>query len=198
MITNGKRQPKQNGSKQKIRELETQVANVEMATRISQMLLRQVLDQFQAVRRDLDNTMGILNDFQYRTQAMLKLGNFNVDELNKLAEEFKLKDYMTASDKEDEVKNYLLDNDGVVTEDSVVIITSKTNGDEDRGIFRSKFTMQECQTETLREKLLGKKVGDVVVEEINGDTHEITILGLRKKQAVEVSEGVDGSADNGN
>lgn len=197
MNLNGKRQPKQSGTKQKLKELETQLANSEMATRISQMMIKQMLDQFQALRRDVDNTMGILNDFQYRTQAMLQLGQFNIDELNKLAEEFKLKDYMKASDSEDEAKGYTVDNDGVVDEKSVVIITSTTNGDEDRGIFRSKFTMDECQTETLREQLLGKKVGDVVTEEINGDTHEITILELRK-QPEEATEGTNGETNESN
>jgi TolA-binding protein len=197
MNLNGKRQPKQSGTKQKLKELETQLTNSEMATRISQMMIKQMLDQFQGLRRDLDNTMGILNDFQYRTQAMMQLGNFDIDELNKLAEQFKLKDYMKASDAEDEAKGFTVDNDGVVDEKSVVIITSTTNGDEDRGIFRSKFSMDECQTETLREQLLGKKVGDVVTEEINGDTHEITILELRR-QPEEATEGTNGETDESN
>lgn len=197
MNLNGKRQPKQSSTKQKLKELETQLSNSEMATRISQMMIKQMLDQFQALRRDLDNTMGILNDFQYRTQAMLQLGNFDVGELNVLAEEFKLKDYMSASDAEDEAKGYTLDPNGTIDEKSVVIITSTTNGDEDRGIFRSKFTMQECQTESLREQLLGKQVGDVVTEEINGDTHEITILGLRR-QPEEATEGANGETNESN
>lgn len=197
MDLNGKRQPKQSGTKQKLKELETQLANSEMATRISQMMIKQLLDQFQTLRRDLDNSMGILNDFQYRTQAMLKLGNFNIEELNSLAEEFKLKDYMSASDAEDKAKNYTLDNDGTIDENSVVIITSRTNEDDDRGIFRSKFTMEECQTESLREKLLGKKVGDVITEEINGDTHEITVLELRQKPE-KVTEGTSGETNESN
>lgn len=197
MNLNGKRQPKQSGTKQKLKELETQLANSEMATRISQMMIKQLLDQFQTLRRDLDNSMGILNDFQYRTQAMLKLGNFNIEELNSLAEEFKLKDYMSASDAEDKAKNYTLDNDGTIDENSVVIITSRTNEDDDRGIFRSKFTMEECQTESLREKLLGKKVGDVITEEINGDTHEITVLELRQKPE-KVTEGTSGETNESN
>lgn len=197
MNLNGKRQQKQSGNKQKMRELEVQLANTEMATRISQMLLKQMLDQFQGLRRDLDNTMGMLNDFQYRTQAMMQLGSFNVDELNKLAEQFKLRDYMAASDKEDEAKGYINDNDGVIDENSVVIITSTTDGDQDRGIFRSKFTMSECQTDSLKEKLLGKKVGDKVVEEIKGETHEITILELRK-QPQEAAEETNGETNESN
>jgi len=198
MNLNGQRAPKQNGAKQKIRELEIQLSNVEMATRISQMMLKQVLEQFQALRRDLDNSMGILNDFQYRTQAMLELGNFDIDKLNEIAESFKLKDYMAASDSEDRVKGYLNDDNGTIDANSIVIITSSTNGDKDKGIFRSKFPMSECTTESLKEKLLGKKVGDKVVEEINGDNHEITILQLRRQQQEVTAGETDGEKDEGN
>ena len=180
------RQPKQNKGKQKIKELEVAMQNVQMATQISQMMLKQILDQFQGMRRDLDNSMGILNDCQYRTQAIMELTGLDINKLNELAEGYKLNDYMKASDAEDEVKGYELDNDGVIDENSVVIITSSTNGDEDKGIFRSKFAMPECQTDSLREQLLGKKVGDTFDEEINGDVHKIEILGLRKVTVQEV------------
>lgn len=190
----GKQKP---SGKAKIKELETQVANLEMATRISQMMLKQTLEQFQGLRNDIDNTMGLLNDFQYRTQAMLELGDFDKEELNKCADDMKLKDYMSASDAEDKAKGFELDNDGAITEDSIVIITSTTNGDEDKGIFRSKFPMSECHTETLKEKLLGKKVGDVVEEDINGDTHSITIVGLRLPKE-EVAEGTDADKNESN
>ena len=195
------KQPKQNKGKQKIKQLETSMSNVEMATRISQMMLKQVLDQFQALRRDVDNSMGILNDFQYRTQAIMELTGLDVDKLNELAESYKLRDYMSASDAEDEAKGYENDPEGEVGEDSVVIITSSTNGNDDKGIFRSKFAMAECQTDSLREQLLGKKVGDKFDEDINGDIHTITILGLRKVTQQEESNEeteVNGEEDESN
>lgn len=199
MNLNGKRQSKAKSSKQEIQEMKVALQNAQMATQISQMMLKQVLEQFQALRRDVDNSMGILNDFQYRTQAMLELGGFDVEKLNKAAEALKLVDYMEASDAEDTAKGYELNNDGVVEEDSVIIITSTTNGDEDKGIFRSKFPYSECQTETLKESLLGKKVGDKVLEEINGDSHEIEIVGIRKATAVEETpEGTDGEENKSN
>lgn len=200
MNLNGKKQSKSKSTKQEIQELKASLKNAEMATRISQMMLKQVIEQFQSMRQDVDNSMGILNDFQYRTQAMLELGNFDVDKLNKIAEGHKLKDYMAASDAEDLAKGYEDDSNGVIGEDSVVIITSSTNGEEDKGIFRSKFQMSECKTETLKESLLGKKVGDKISEDINGDTHEIEILGLRKITAKEAPEEIeaDGEENKGN
>lgn len=176
----GQRLQPQKSSKDKMRELDVAVQNAEMATRISQMMLKQVLEQFQGLRRDVDNSMGILNDFQYRTLAMLELSGQDKKEIDKIAEKYKLADYTKASDQEDAIKGYQNDDAGTINEGSIVIITSVTNGDEDKGIFRSKFNMKECQTETLRNKLLGSKVGSVIEEEINGEKHTITILGLRK------------------
>ena len=180
MKMNGKRLAKTKNTSERIKELEVALSNTEMGTRVSQMMLKQMLEQFQNLRRDMDNTMGIINDIQYRTIAMLEVGNINKDELEAKAEELKLTDYNRASDQEDTIKGYELDNDGVIGEKSIVIITSTTNGDNDKGIFRSKFNMEECRTESLREKLLGAKVGDIINTELNGDLHTITILGLRK------------------
>lgn len=174
------RQTKEKTGKDKMRELDVAIQNVEMASRISQMMLKQVLEQFQGLRRDVDNSMGMLNDFQYRTLAMLELSGIKKEELEKLAESYKLVDYNKASDQEDTIKGYALDNEGSINENSIVIITSITDGNEDKGIFRSKFKMSECTTESLRNKLLGSKVGAVIDEEINGEKHTITVLGLRK------------------
>ena len=180
MTLKGQRQSKAASGKDKMRELDAAIKNVEMASRISQMMLKQVLEQFQNLRRDMDNTMGVINDIQYRTIAMLDVGGIDKAALEARAEELKLTDYNKASDQEDINKGYELDNEGTIGEKSIVIITSTTNGDNDKGIFRSKFNMEECRTESLREKLLGAKVGDVINTELNNELHSITVLGLRK------------------
>ena len=180
------KQNKQPSTKDRIKELETAVQNMQMALQMSQMMTKHLMNQFQTFQSDLGSTMGMLNDFQYRTLAMLELGNFSADDIDAKAEEFKLKDFNDASDKEDAQKNYLADDDGVVGEDSVVILTSKTPDlEEDKGIFRSKFPMAECLTPDLREQLLGSKVGDTVESDIYGVKHVITVLGLRKVEQVE-------------
>ena len=170
--------------KDKFKELDVAIKNCEMATRLTQMMVKQLLEQTQNNRLDIDNTMGMLNDFQYRTLAMLELSGIPKDTIDKRADELKLKDYNLASDKEDAVKGYLDDSNGVVGEDSVVTITSSTNGDEDRGIFRSKFPMSECLTPSIKEKIMGLKVGESFEEQIKNDLHKITIVALKKKPAV--------------
>lgn len=183
-MSNGFRRASAAPKKDKFKELDVAIKNCEMATRLTQMMVKQLLDQMQNSRIDIDNTMGMLNDFQYRTLAMLELSGIDKKLIDKRADELKLKDYNLASDKEDEAKGYLDDSNGVVGDDSVVTITSSTNGDEDRGIFRSKFPMSECLTPSIKEKITGLKVGDSFEEQIKNDLHKITVIALKKKPEV--------------
>jgi len=189
----GMKQKKAPSTKDRIKELETALQNSQMAMQMSQMMIKHLTDQFQIFQTDLGSTMGMLNDFQYRNLAVIELTGINLDDLDAKAEEFKLVDFNKASDKEDTEKNYINDDNGIIEEDSIVLITSSTPDlEEDKGIFRSKFPMEECLTPDLREVLLGAKVGDVIDADIYGVNHKITILGLRK---VEVKEEVTGSEE---
>jgi len=177
----GMKQSKGPTTKEKIRELEETLKNTQMAMQMSQMMTKHLTDQFQAFQKDLGSTMGMLNDFQYRTLAMLELGDFKKEDIDSKAEEFKLKDFNDASNKEDSTKGFINDDGGIVNEDSIVILSSKTPDlKEDQGIFRSKFPMSECLTPELREGLLGSKIGDTIDSDLSGIKHVITVLGLRK------------------
>ena len=181
---------KQDSVKTKLKELEVALQNTQMALQVSQMMIKHLTDQFKATQNDIASTMGMLNDFQYRTLAMLEVGNFSKEAIDAQAEVFKLKDFNDASNKEDLDKGYSEDNTGIVAEDSVIVITSRTPGvPEDQGIFRSKFTMAECLTPSLRSKLLGSKLNDTVSIELGGAIHEVTILSIKKTKAV-VDQGV--------
>jgi uncharacterized coiled-coil protein SlyX len=172
---------KQDSVKNRIKELEVALQNTQMALQVSQMMIKHLTDQFKATQNDVANTMGMLNDFQYRTLAMLEVGNFSKDAIDAQAEVLKLKDFNDASIKEDIEKGYLDDEAGVVAEDSVIVITSRTPGlEEDQGIFRSKFPMAECLTPALRNKILGLKLNDKVSVELGGTTHEVSILSIKK------------------
>lgn len=196
-MTKGFRTPPAAGTKDKFKELQTELANSQMAVRLTQMMVKQLLDQIQNIRLDTDNTMGMLNDFQYRTLAMLELSGISKKDIDKKADELKLADYNKASLAEDLAKGYVDDSNGVVGEDSVVTITSSTNGDEDRGIFRSKFPMSECLTPSIKEKLMGLKVGDSFEEQIKNDLHKITLVSLSKATKKEEGEN-NGEKDQSN
>jgi hypothetical protein len=177
---------KQDSVKSKIRELEVALQNTQMALQVSQMMVKHLTEQFKATQNDLSSTMGMLNDFQYRTLAMLEVGNFDRDSIEKKAELLKLADFNNASIKEDEIKGYTEDSAGVVTENSVITITSHTPDlAEDQGIFRSKFPMSECINPNLRQKLLGLKLNETIEADFNGAKHNITVLSIKKQLVTE-------------
>lgn len=173
-------------TKERLKELEVAAQNTAMALQMSQMMVKHLTNQLTALQTDVGGVMGMSNDFQYRTLAMLELGSFDKDAINAKAEEFKLVDFEKASDKEDTSKGYEIDKAGVIGEESIVIISSTTPDiEDDLGIFRSKFSMSECNTPDLREKLLKSKVGDSFETDIQGVNHKIDVLGLRLVTEVE-------------
>jgi len=188
----GMKQTKQPSTKDKFKESETALQNMQVAIQMSQMMVKHLADQLSALQNDIGNNMGMLNDLQYRTLAMLKAGNFDKVVVEAYADEFKLSDFNTASDKEDIHKGYINDAAGLVTEDSIVIVTTTTPDlAADQGIFRSKFPMSECLTPDLRSKLLGAKVSDIIESTMYNVKHLITILEVKKvehKQPIESKE----------
>ncbi|MHA1676321.1 MAG: hypothetical protein ACTSU6_04005 [Candidatus Njordarchaeales archaeon] len=194
----GMRQAKSTKStKERLKELEVSAQNSSMALQMSQMMVKHLTNQIQALQADVTGVMGMSNDFQYRTLAMLELGSFDKDAINVHADKLKLDDFNKASDKEDLAKGYEVDSGDTIKEESIVIMTSSTPGvKDDMGIFRSKFAMSECQTPELREKLLGSKINDVIEIEIQDVKHVITVLGLRlQKEVAAVVEEVEKSKE---
>lgn len=164
---------------QRQQTVEKKVEQLEMATRLSQMLTQQIGNSTNQLGRDLSELATRQRDNQYQFLALRELLDVNVDDLNKRAEELQIKDFEEASDKEDLERSYTTTD--VVADDSVVIITSKVEDDAEKGILRSKLVVSELGFPQLVEDLTGKKVGDVVEADINGTTHKITLLGIRQK-----------------
>lgn len=177
----GFRQQKQKSAKHQIRDLATTVQNLQMAVRVLQMGLQQIGQSFQKMDADISNSIGVINDLQYRTLAMMDVGDFDKDKLEKVAAEFKLDDYNKASDKEDKARGYTTAD--VIKEDSIVILTSTCKEDKSRSIFRTKFKLSESGNPEAQEKLKGLKVGEKAELKLAGLTHEVTVLGVRTAPA---------------
>ena len=174
--------PKPNKT-QRIEELEKMFANIQMALRVLQMGMQQFGNSLQLMEKDISSSMGVLNDLQYRTLAMMKITNMDKDKLEKIAADMKLKDFNDASDKEDAEKKYEIVD--TIEKDSVVIIASTCEEDPDASIFRSKFKLDESSNANAIKEFPGKKVGDKFDFTINDKKHVIEILGIRKVPAVE-------------
>lgn len=176
MSRNGFRQKAAPNRKQQIREQEVTLRNLQMAVRVMQIMNQQLATNFQNIQNDITKLMGVVNNLQYKANALQDLMGVNQDALNAKADAFKLDDYNKASDKEDAEKNLTVAD--TVEANSICIVTS-TCEDKDKEIFRSKFRLDESGVPELQEKLLGKQVGAKVDVSLNGVVHTIELLGIR-------------------
>jgi len=175
----GFRQPKQKTVKQQVAELHAAVANIQQALSIQKIVFEQFASGFGKLDKDMHNAMGVLNDLQYRTLALVEASS-NTAAIDKIAEDFKLKDYNDASDKEDLSKGYVLDD--IVKEDSIVTLSSKCEKNPEYAIFRTKFKLNdEVVLPELKGKILGLKAGDTVETKLpDGMTHLLEVICVKK------------------
>jgi hypothetical protein len=164
----------------RLEKLEKEVANLSYALRISQVLLKQVLEQLTPTQQDLKATTGMMNDYQYRALAMQALLNVDVAALKTKADELKLVDYTAASDQND-VESGFTTADTVTSDQDVVIITSTVPGKEDSGIFRSKTVLADTGNPELIAGFMNRPVGTAVSAKIGENVHTVTLLGVRKQ-----------------
>jgi hypothetical protein len=161
-----------------VQDLENRVQNLEMGLRVSQMLVRQLMENMQPMKNDLGELAIRQKELQYRALAFQELTSLDSDKIQDLSLQLQIKDFEESSDKEDKELEYTVAD--VVAEDSAVILTSSAPSDDgDKGILRSKLLISEIQFPDLREALIGKKTGDKLDHNINGIDHNIEILGIR-------------------
>jgi hypothetical protein len=182
----GFRKPADNGRKERLRAMETELKNLQMASRISQMMVQQLMQSMKNMQVDLGNALGLINEMQYKLIAVQQVSSCDVQRLNEIANGLRLKDFNEASDKED-VKGGFTEGD-VVLDDSTVILTS--TAPEDKGIFRSRIKLSECGVQDIIDGFKGRPVGAKILTQLNGVDHEIELLAIRNPApAVEVPQG---------
>jgi hypothetical protein len=177
-----KQEPKLNKTEM-IVSMDKELKNLQMAGRVSQMMTQQLMQNLQNVGQDLGKAFKVISELQYKVQAMQSLGNFDVAALGAKADELRLNDFIEAAAAEDKAGNFTVGD--VVQDDSTVIITSTTSSGE--GIFRSRIKLAECGVPALIRDLAGKAIGAKVSCQLNGETHEVELLGIRNPPpAVEI------------
>jgi hypothetical protein len=183
----GFRVPPQASKKEQFRELETELKNMQMASRISQMMTQQLMQSVKSMSEDLGSALNQLYELQYKYAAITKHLNLPAEALNDIANQQRLVDFNDGSAKAD-VKDNLVAADEVGA-DSTVTITSvaKDEAGNDRGIFRSRLKLSECGVPELITNLTGKKVGDKVQAKLNDVNHEVELLSIRNPAQVEVA-----------
>ena len=177
-----KQEPKLNKTEMII-SMDKELKNLQMAGRVTQMMVQQMMQNLQNMSKDLGKAFGIVNELQYKILAMQSVGNFDMDVMAKKAEELRLNDFIEASDAEDKTGNFTIGEK--VQEDSTVIITSTTNGDN-AGLFRSRIKLAECGVPALIQGLTNQSVGTKVTCKLNNEEHVVELLGIRNPPPAEV------------
>ncbi len=171
----GFRQPAETSKKEQLRSLKTELANLQMAGRISQMMTQQIMNNNKSMSEDLGRALGLINELQYKLLAVQKVSNLNIDDLSKVADELRVKDFNEASDNEDTKEGFTVAE--TVSPDSTVILSSEAP--DGKGIFRSRIELSSCGVPALITELAGKTVGDKVTVALNGVDHTVQLLGVR-------------------
>jgi hypothetical protein len=190
----GFRTQPQNSKNDQLKELKTELANLQMAGRISQMMTQQLMQSVKTMSDDLGFALNQLSELQYKYGAVVKALNLSAEDLNKIGNEQRLVDFDEASAKAD-VKDGLESADAV-REDSTVTITSSAKDPEghDRGIFRSRLKLADCGVPALIQELKDKSPGAKVTVALNGLDHEVELLSVRNPKAVEAVEAAQETA----
>lgn len=175
MMRGVKQEPKLNKTETLIR-MDKELKNTQMAGRVSQMMVQQLMQNLQNMSKDLGKAFGTINELQYKVLAMQSIGNFDMNALKLKAEEMRLNDFIEASDAEDKAGNFTIGE--TVQDDSTVIITSTSPG-EDVGIFRSRLKLAECGVPALIKGLAGQSVGAKVECKLNDVDHVVELLAIR-------------------
>lgn len=167
---------------EKMRSMETEMENLQMAGRVSQMMIQQLLQNVKTMGDDLSMALNQLYELQYKYSALQQYLNVDSLSLAKIANELRLQDFNEAAAKAD-LKDGLTSSD-VATKDSTITITSIAADSEgkERGIFRSRIKLSESGVPELISALEGKRVGDVVKVQLNGLEHQVELLSIKDGQ----------------
>jgi len=166
-------------------DLNKRVEQLEMATRVSQMMAQQIGNSMSQLAADVREIANRQRDIQYRLLAVQEVAGLDAGIINQLAEDKQIRDFTEASDKENVEQGFT--SGDVVVDESVVIFTTKT-GEEGKGILRSKLALSDIALPEFREALLTKKAGDVFEADLQGTKHEVTVLEVLCKPEPVVEE----------
>jgi prefoldin subunit 5 len=185
----GFRIPPQLSKNESVQFLNNELQNIQMASKVMQMMLKQLMENFKNLSNDFNSVANQLYELQYNFSAVKKHLNLDENTLTQIANVQRLKDFDEASQKEDVLEHLVPA--PFVEEDSTISIRSTAidvNG-VDKGIFRSRIKLSESGVPALITALKNRVVGDKVTVQLNGLDHEIELLSIRepKKATEEIS-----------
>ena len=83
----GFRQQPQASRKERLRELDVEVKNLTMSSRINQMMTQQLMTNAKSMHEDLTRALNIISELQYKILAVQKVSGLDLDKMNDAANE---------------------------------------------------------------------------------------------------------------
>lgn len=177
----GFRQPPQGSKNDVIRNLQVEAQNNTLAIRMSQMMLKRVLDDSQNMGRDIGGALTQIAELQYQFGALVKTLGLDPALIAATANEQRLVDFNEGAAKADEQENLIVAD--VVGDDSTIVLTSTTDDGPDTGIFRSRIKLSDAGVPALSKGLAGQPVGTTLDVELGGKVHHVELLAIRNPVA---------------
>lgn len=184
-MSNGFRAQPQLSTKDKFKHFETELKNSQMAARITQMMVQQLVQNNKGLGQDVSKLFQLFSELQYKFLALQEVLGADKAKLAEVGTRLRLADFQEASDKEDLKEGFTVID--TVEEDSTVILTS-TTADNDAGIFRSRVKLSDTGSPELIQGLMGKTVGTKCSVKLNDVQHEVELLGVRRPKPEVVVE----------
>src|ERR1017187_8153838 len=102
----GFRNQPQANRKEKLHVMAKELENLSMASRISQMMTQQIMQNMKTIGEDLSRAMNLISELQYKILAVQKVAGLDLDKMNEVANAQRLIDFNEASDKEDTERGF--------------------------------------------------------------------------------------------
>jgi hypothetical protein len=147
----------------------------------SQMIIK-MFNSLGAIEKDYSLSKHLLQEYTYQFKVLKKyvseVKGFSEEQFTADVEELKLGEWNAASLRDDEAQGLEVVEEILNEQD--ILIFSTVVPDADKGIFRSKMSIEEVGVLEFTEKAMNKKVGDTFEVTLNGDTHTVSVLGIRR------------------
>lgn len=179
MTTKGFRVPPAQSKNDVMRNIDTELKNLQMAGRVSQMMIQQLLTNIKSMGEDLGYALNQVSDLQYKQTALMKYLKCDVSALDKIANDQRLVDFDKGAADQD-IKDVLVSAVAVSVDSTITLASeAKDESGNDRGIFRSRIKLAESGSPDLIAQLTGKTVGSKVQVKLNGIDHVVELLSIR-------------------
>lgn len=183
----GFRVPPKSTKKEALEKIEKEMANIQMANRISQMMVKQLMENVKSMNSDLNAAITQMYELQYKLNAAVKLSNLDPVALADTANAQRLVDFNEASTRAD-LKDNMTAVDTVTANSTVTISSTATDAaGNEAGIFRSRIKLSESGAPDLIKGLEGAAVGAKVNCKLNGLDHVVELLAIRDPAAVDAN-----------